>query len=163
MRRLLYTTLLLLPLSAALHAEECPTLAVEGGWIRSAPPSAPVMAGYGRFSHDGAASVAIRAARSEAFGRIELHSMTMDEGVMRMRKLERMEVPAAAELVLEPGGLHLMLFEPARALVEGEEVRIELDVCADARQVINLPVRAKSPAAAAEPEADAHHHHHHQH
>jgi len=47
---------------------------------------------------------------------------------MRMRALEAIEVPAGASVRLAPGGNHLMLMRPARALRAGDLVRIEFEV-----------------------------------
>ena len=67
-------------------------------------------------------------ARSAEFGAVELHEMRMDGGMMRMRALEAIEVPAGASVRLAPGGNHLMLMRPARALRAGDRVRIEFEV-----------------------------------
>ena len=57
---------------------------------------------------------------SDIAQRVELHQMRNDGGVMRMRALpDGVVVPAHGKLELKPGGYHLMLIKPRRALVEG--------------------------------------------
>jgi hypothetical protein len=50
--------------------------------------------------------------------------MTMDGDVMRMRKLDHIDVPAGGQVRLAPGELHLMLFEPKTALASGASADI---------------------------------------
>lgn len=160
MRRSFIGSLLLLG-AAGAAAQDCPTLTLSEGWIRQAPPSAPVLAAYGRLHHQAERPVVITAAAAAEFGRVELHSMSMDDGVMRMRKLDSLEVPVGGELVLEPGGLHLMLFEPARALTAGEQITLTLAVCGNQSQDVQFEVRASAPDGKPGDADDHHHHHHH--
>lgn len=113
-----------LALSASVSVQATETsaadsLAVRDGWIRPAPPTAPVRAGYVVLENRGATEIAIDAVRSEAFGAIEIHEMHDVDGVMRMRRVPRLVVEAGASVELKPGGLHLMLFRPVTALESG--------------------------------------------
>ena len=101
-------------------------LLVEDAWIRAAPPGAVVLAGYATLRNEGPAAVHVVGASSDDFERVEIHEMSMHDGVMRMRALERVEVPAQDAIALAPGGTHLMLHEPRRALAAGDKVVIEL-------------------------------------
>jgi periplasmic copper chaperone A len=96
------------------------------GWIRDAPPGAAVRAGYLTLSNDGDTDVALVGATSDAFGAIEMHEMHMTDGVMRMRPVARVVVPAQGSVTLAPGGMHLMMFRPARALAIGDGCEIVL-------------------------------------
>ncbi len=58
--------------------------------------------------------------------RAEVHSNEMVDGVMKMRRVEEIEIPAGANLTLAPGGLHVMLFGLTQALKEGEHFDIKL-------------------------------------
>jgi copper(I)-binding protein len=57
---------------------------------------------------------------------IEIHSMTMDNGVMKMRMLDELALKAGKPTELAPGGYHLMLFDLKKALKAGEEVSFTL-------------------------------------
>ncbi|MEO1293038.1 MAG: copper chaperone PCu(A)C [Pseudomonadota bacterium] len=72
-------------------------------------------AGYMTIENKGAAD-RIVAARSPAFERVELHTHSMVDGLMQMREVEAIDVPASGSVALKPGGLHLMLFTPTRDL-----------------------------------------------
>ena len=100
------------------------TVVVHEGWIRHAPPMAPVRAGYARIENRGDTEVRIDAASSSAFGRIEIHEMHDVDGVMQMRRLPQLRLAPDASAQLEPGGLHLMLFDPQQPLELGALVTI---------------------------------------
>jgi copper(I)-binding protein len=96
-------------------------------WIREAPPGSPAMAGFVAIE-GGSRDIEIVGARSADFARIEIHEMLEEDGMMKMRPLERLEVPAGARLTLAPGAEHLMLFDASRALVAGDTVKITFEL-----------------------------------
>jgi len=114
-------TILLL---AALGAT-APTPELRDGWIRAAPPTAKVLAGYGRLHNPLERPVTVTSVQGADFARAALHEMSMDQGVMRMRELPRLELAPGGDVTLESGGKHLMLFEPKRALKAGDRVVLE--------------------------------------
>lgn len=57
---------------------------------------------------------------------VELHTMSMEDGVMRMRKVEQFDVVEGTPLVLESGGAHLMLFGVSPDIEIGETVELVL-------------------------------------
>ena len=60
--------------------------------------------------------------------RVEMHSMTMDGGVMRMRALPKIDLPAGQTVKLAPGGLHLMLIDVKQPLKAGDKVPLVLSI-----------------------------------
>jgi hypothetical protein len=58
----------------------------------------------------------------------EIHTMTMDNGVMQMRQLEFLPLPAGQPVTLGPGGDHLMLFGLKHPLKEGDQIPLTLTV-----------------------------------
>jgi len=66
--------------------------------------------------------------RSPVAGVVELHEMAMDQGIMRMRALRAIELPAGRAVVLGSGGLHVMLMGLKRQLKAGESVPLTLVV-----------------------------------
>jgi copper(I)-binding protein len=65
---------------------------------------------------------------SPAAKTVELHEMRMDNNVMKMRPVARLELPAGKPVELKPGSYHLMLINVARPLVAGASVPIALNV-----------------------------------
>jgi hypothetical protein len=99
-------------------------LRVRDAWIREAPPGVRTHAGYATLEAGGAA-VRVVGVRGPDFSSAEIHEMTTQDGVMRMRALPRIEIAAGARHNLAPGGEHLMLFNARRRLREGDQCGIE--------------------------------------
>jgi copper(I)-binding protein len=97
------------------------------------------------------------AASSPIASRVELHETVMDEGVMKMREVKDLPIPAGGTAALQPGGLHLMLMNLKQPLKEGETVSVTL-VFEKAGAVTAQAVVAK--AGAAGPDAGHGHHGH---
>ena len=77
-----------------------------------------------------------------ACNRPELHTHIDDNGVMRMRQVEAIEVPAGGTAELKPGGLHLMLIDLNGPLVEGESVVVTLMFETAGAVEVTLPIKA---------------------
>lgn len=100
---------------------------VEEPWARATPPGAPNGAGYLTIRNPGAEPDRLVAAASPRAARVELHQMTIADGVARMRPVtDGIDVPAGEALVLEPGGLHLMFRELDGAFTAGQSVPVTL-------------------------------------
>ncbi len=126
-KNLLAAACLSLPSAAALATGPA-AIRVENAWVREAPPGAEMLAGYMTVYNDGAAPVALTGASSPALGRIELHRTVMSNGVASMVAQDRVEVPPGTSVDFEPGGLHLMLFNPTRPLPAGEHIKLSLQL-----------------------------------
>jgi len=120
-------------------------LSVEAAWIREGPPVMTSLAGYMVLRNPGERPEVIRSARSPDFERIEFHLSTTVDGVARMRQQENIEVSASGRTVLEPGGLHLMLTGPGRALRAGDEVELVLSLEGGREIHVRVPVRREAP------------------
>jgi len=117
---------------ASTGAAACPDLAVEQAWIREAPPGA-MAAAYGKLVNRGKRALIVDGARSADFGGAGLHrTETDDNGISRMREAQ-LELAPGASALLEPGGWHLMLFDPARLLKAGDSVSLTLTCGKSAR------------------------------
>ena len=83
---------------------------VEAAWARPTVKGQPAGGGFLRIDNSGGpADRLIGASAGTAAAAVELHSMSMDGDVMRMRRVEAIDVPADGKVELKPGGLHLML------------------------------------------------------
>jgi hypothetical protein len=141
---------LLLPL-APLAVAAPSTVAIDGAWVRAAPPGASAMAAYATLRNSGDGAVEVRPCPSEGFASVELHETVHDGGMARMRPLPSLTVPAGGSAALAPGGAHLMLMAPAAQPGPGDRVTLCLSV--DGVEVRHdFEVRRTAP--------DASHHHH---
>lgn len=79
-------------------------------------------------------------ARTEVAGTVELHLSAIEDGVMRMRQVDAIEVPARGEARLEPGGYHLMLIGLTHALKEGDRFDLTLEFERSETRVVEVVV-----------------------
>lgn len=87
---------------------------VTGAWVRANPVPGRPAAGY--FTLAGGSQPDRLVAVTAPPARIEMHSMSMAGGVMKMARLDGVPVPAGASVAFAPGGNHLMVFDlPAGA------------------------------------------------
>lgn len=109
------------------HDYRLGAIQIDHPWTRATPPGAHAGGGFLTLTNEGVAADRLVAAVSPIAGRTELHTMTMDDGVMKMRPLpEGIELPAGATVELAPGGMHVMFMDLAGPIVEGDSVPVTL-------------------------------------
>ena len=95
----------------------------EGAWIRATMDTATPGGAYLTLTNTSAADDALVSVTSPAAATVELHeTMAGDSGMMGMRPVGRLDLPAGAVVTLEPGGYHLMLIGLVAPLAEGATV-----------------------------------------
>lgn len=129
-------------------------LKVSDAWVRLPAVSGRPAGGYLTIANSRIGTDALIRVTSPHAGRIELHSMVSDQGVMRMRHEQRLEVPAAGSLLLAPGGRHLMLFDLAPEVRAGG--RLPLTLYFESGAAIDVSADVREPGSS----APASHHHH---
>ncbi len=135
---------------------------VSDAWIRAGSPGQKVGAAYMTLQSQQTASLI--KAESPVAGMIEIHTMTMENDVMKMRMLDNLPLPAGKPVALKPGGLHLMLFDLKQPLEAGLETELTLHFKGDDGRVfsqkITIPVKTRMQV---ESHDHDHHGHHHEH
>ena len=102
-------------------------LTVEGVWSRPSAAVDGVAAAYMTLRNSSDVDEVFITAASPAAGAVELHETTEDaEGMMSMSPVASITVPAGGDVVLEPGGYHLMLVDLPEPLAEGDSVDLTL-------------------------------------
>lgn len=112
----LFIGLLLLAPLFSMPAFADSGLSIEHAWVAEAPPMSKVMAGYMKVENDSDKTINIVSASSPSFERIEFHQTQYKNDLAQMRQLEQLSIAANAELKLEAGGIHMMLFNPIKRL-----------------------------------------------
>jgi len=84
----------------------------------------------------------LTAVKSPAAETAEVHQMKMENGMMRMRAVTSLELPAGKTVKLEPGGYHVMLFDLKQSLVAGQKLKLELTVEDASRRQHKVAVEA---------------------
>lgn len=112
-------------LSIPVAYAEAP-IKVTDAWVRATVPGQKVAGVYVEIrSGSNARLVGVR---SPAAKSAEIHSMSNAGGVMKMRRLKGLDLPAGRSVRLEPGGNHIMLLDIKKPLDAGERVPLTLVV-----------------------------------
>jgi len=121
-----------LPLSVAFLATMAlaaeppsPSVAVTRAWSRATVPGASVGAAYFEVINSGPPDVLL-AIESPVAKHVEMHSMTMNAGMMQMRPVPSVDIPAKGRVVFGPEGLHAMLVDLTQPLHEGGRIPLTL-------------------------------------
>ncbi len=123
MKIVLEASLAALLLAGAAGLAHAGDIALERPWSRATPANAPVGAGYVTLKNTGAAADKLVSATSDVAGKVEVHEMTMDNGVMKMRPTAGVEIPAGKSVELKPGGYHIMFMQLKQQLKAGDTVK----------------------------------------
>lgn len=87
------------------------SLEIEDAYVREPIPGRYMSAAFLKIENESEKSRTLVSANADWAGLIEIHTHIHDNGVMRMRQLQELEIPAGEIVKLQPGGLHLMLFK----------------------------------------------------
>ncbi|WP_215396591.1 copper chaperone PCu(A)C [Rheinheimera oceanensis] len=132
----------MLMLSCAMFAKADPVFSVEDSQIRQPMPGRTVTAGYLTLYNRSAEAAKLVAASSSQFARVELHQHTHKDGMMRMEQISEINIDAGGSVAFEPGGLHLMLFEPTDTLEIGQQIPLTLEFADGQQLMLTVPVVA---------------------
>jgi copper(I)-binding protein len=140
---------LTLAAAVALSATTLPALAgdadqitVKDPYVREVPPGAMATGSFMVFHNQSDQNISLVSADSDAANRVELHTHVHDNGVMKMREIEKIEIPANGSTELKPGGLHIMLIDLPRMPKAGENVRFTLEFADGSEKTITAPVQS---------------------
>jgi copper(I)-binding protein len=136
MKRSLLLTLLICSLPAAAES-----LQITDAWIKNLPMAVPVRAGYMHISNHQSLEVTIVSLESKSFESIEIHQSLEADGMMSMRPVDALSIPAGGSMELAPGGFHLMMMNPLEQLIPGEKVAVTLHYQDQKTQTIDMVVR----------------------
>ena len=103
---------LLLVFLGACSADIQPALVASDITITRPMPGMTMRAGYLTLTNNSEETITITRVSSPNYGSVMLHESIVEDGVARMRPLEKIEMQAGASAMLEPGGKHLMLMRP---------------------------------------------------
>jgi len=116
---------LLVSLLMAFPAWADDALSVEG-WARATASKARNGAVYLQIKNNSGAGDKLLSSQTDAAKRAGLHNHTMDDGVMKMRPVDAVVIPAHGMVTMKPGGLHIMLMGLAAPLVKGASLPLTL-------------------------------------
>jgi copper(I)-binding protein len=123
------------------------SIEIKNQWVRASNDGQDVSAAYMTIvSNEDTSLIAIY---SDVADVIEIHSMSMENGVMKMRMLDTLDLTAGKPTELSPGGFHLMLFDLKKPLTAGKEAHFTLHFKNKAGQEktisVTSPIKAEAP------------------
>ena len=111
-------------------------------WARATPGSAPVAGGFLTIANSGAEPDRLIGGSSDIASKLEVHEMSMDNGVMKMRPVDGgLEVKPGASVELKPGGYHIMFLGLKHGLKEGERFKAQLEFAKGGKTEVEFVVR----------------------
>jgi periplasmic copper chaperone A len=121
----LFSTLLMAP--ACAEEVKAGDLVITQGWSRATPGGAKIGSGYLTIENKGSAPDRLTGVSADAAGKVEVHEMAMNNGVMTMRALDGgLTIDPGKTVKLAPGGYHLMMFDLKAPLKQGDKVPVTL-------------------------------------
>ena len=118
------------------EAQQAPAgIVVEDPWAATTAPGATVAAGYVTLRNTSSEPAHLVSASSPRAERVELHEMSMEGGMMRMRPVDAIVIPAGGAVTLAPGGLHIMFLDINAPFANGERIPVTLQFVNGATEV----------------------------
>jgi copper(I)-binding protein len=139
---------------ASARAEEVNAgdLVISQAWSRATPSGAKIAGGYLTIENKGSAPDRLVGGSGDIAGKVEVHEMTMNNGVMTMRPVEKgLTIEPGKTVKFAPGGYHLMMFDLKGPLKQGDKVPVTLEFEKAGKVTLSLDVQgigAQGPAGA---------------
>ena len=126
-------------------------LVISQAWTRATPGGAKTGGGFLTIENKGSAPDKLIGASSDGAGKVEVHEMTMNNGVMKMRPVEGgLTIDPGKTVKLAPGGYHLMMTDLKKPLKQGDKMPVTLEFEKAGKVAVTLDVQgvgAQGPAA----------------
>ncbi len=114
---------------------------IENAYVREVPPTMPNSAIFMNIENKSDKIVNLIKAESSIAKSVELHTHTMNNGMMRMYQVDKITINANSETLLQPGGFHIMLIGLNKKLKESDIVEVELSFSNGEKIKIKAPVK----------------------
>ena len=142
--------------AAGLARAETAPVAVEHAWARPTPPHATNAAVYFTVKNTGKTDDILTGAETPAAAKAELHESSMEGGIMKMRSLVEVVVPAGESVAFAPSGKHLMLLGVKAPLTAGQSFTLSLKFKIAGTRTVQVDVADDAPMG----DMDSMHMHH---
>lgn len=157
MNRILRSTILSTLVSAAFIFPAQAQVTVKDPWVRATVAAQKATGAFMQITS--AQDARLVEASSPVAGVVEVHEMTMDKDVMKMRAIKGLDLPAGKSVELKPGGYHVMLMELKQQMKEGDTVPVTLVVEGRDKKRSTIEVKAPVRPLAAPAKMDHQHKH----
>ena len=147
------TAALLAPLALNACGDPAPSY-IDQAWVRLSPNKDMPSAGY-FVAHGGDAGAQIRGVITDYALKVEMHQSVSDNGVMSMKPVDSVDVPAKGEVAFAPGGKHLMLWGVNDTAISRGKMQLTFLMANGDRLLVDAVIR--KPEAAGAPVKTAEH------
>jgi hypothetical protein len=128
---------------AGIRAEST-SLHIEDAWAAPTPGGVDVSAGYFTIVNGADTDDQLIGAESPRAEHVDVHEMTMEGSVMRMRAIASLAISAHDQVTLSPGGRHLMFTGVKQPFTPGEQIPVELSFAHAGKIRVTFDVRTPS-------------------
>lgn len=138
-------TLTVALVSTSVRAEDVKAgdLVITQAWTRATPNGAKIGGGYLTIENKGTAPDRLISGSGDIAGRMEIHEMATNNGVMTMRPLDKgLTIEPGKTVKLAPGGYHLMMFDLKNPLKQGDKVPVTLEFEKAGKVTVSLDVES---------------------
>jgi len=142
-------------LATPLRADEVKAgdLVITQAWSRATPGGAKTGGGYLTIENNGSSPDRLIGGSADIAAKVEMHEMSMKNGVMTMRPLDKgLTIEPGKTVKLAPGGYHLMMMDLKGPLKQGDKVPVTLEFEKAGKVQVSLDVQgvgAQGPGGAA--------------
>lgn len=126
---------------AAFSLSALADVTVKDAWVRGTTPAQKATGAF--FEITSSEAAALLSAASPVAGVVEIHTMKMEDGVMKMRAIPKLDLPAGKGVKLAPGGYHVMLMELKQQMKKGDVVPITLKIEGKDKKVQTVEINAE--------------------
>ncbi|MAL78511.1 MAG: hypothetical protein CMN55_05275 [Sneathiella sp.] len=130
---------------SVVHAADKPQMMVSDAWARERPAVIKVGGVFATLHNMGGEADTLVAASSPAAEKVEIHNVSMTDGVMKMFEVEGVEIPAGETVEFKPGSYHIMLMGLKQPLTKGSTFPLTLEFAKAGK--INVTVEVKEAGA----------------
>lgn len=129
---------------ASAHEYTTNSIKIDHPWSREAPPNATVIAGFFQLKNLSTRDDFLISASTPIAERVEIYQHEMSDGVMKMNKIDNVRVGTMKSVTFEPGGYHLMIFNPKHSFKQGERFPMTLEFRNAGKVEIELAVEVNT-------------------
>ncbi len=127
---------ILLGSAAASQAQ----VTIKEPWVRSTVPGQSATGAFMQLT--ARQDTKLIAVRSPVAGIVEVHEMLVDKGIMKMRSVDKLLLPAGKTVELRSGGYHVMMMDLKRQIKTGDEVPLTIEFESSQGQRVTVDVKA---------------------
>lgn len=135
------TLILLLSILLSSCVSTSKEIQIKDPYVREVPPNQTISASFMTIKNNTGSDIALLKVTSNIAKSIELHEHIHNNGLMQMRQVSKIIIPANGSKKLQPGGFHIMLFGLQRKIKAGEKVHLILEFDNGKKEKVSASVK----------------------